>query len=133
MSSLSCFFRAIFSASPAKLGRMLLIVILALQSVVSMAGDCSLAHEYYTDSVELAAEHPLATVELCDMQSSDHIEGDCSECSNNCCSCCLTLMHPATALQALTTSPDSHILTFNFTSVESPYYVFMRPPKALIV
>ncbi|MCL1148179.1 hypothetical protein AB4298_12065 [Shewanella sp. 10N.261.52.F9] len=136
MSSLSCLIRAIFTTTPAKLGRMLLIVILTMQSVVAMADDCSLAHDDCTDNVVLITElkdDVIASADLCDPQSVSHVEDDCTECSNNCCSCCMTLMHPVTALTSMTASPNSHLFAFSSTSVESPYFAFLRPPKALIV
>ncbi len=136
MSSLSRFIRTIFITSPAKLGRMLLIVILTMQSMVTMADDCSSAHDdcgsdasYIVEQINSADKQPQCD----DLETASHVEDDCAECSNNCCSCCMTLMQPITALKSVTASPDSHIFVFNFTSVESPYFAFLRPPKALIV
>ncbi|WP_299810461.1 hypothetical protein [uncultured Shewanella sp.] len=137
MSSLSRLIRAIFITSPAKLGRMLLIVILTMQSMVTMADDCTSAHDDCGSEVTYVAEHTNGTVNntsQCDeVETASHVEDDCAECSNNCCSCCMTLMHPITALKSVTASPNSHIFAFSSTSIESPYFAFLRPPKALIV
>lgn len=137
MSSLSSFIRAIFITSPAKLGRMLLIVILTMQSVVAMADDCTLAHDDCGSGIAYVLEYDAESVisgSQCDESvTASHAEDDCTECSNNCCSCCMTLMHPVTALKSVTASPNSHIFAFSSTSVESPYFTFLRPPKALIV
>ncbi|ABZ78447.1 hypothetical protein Shal_3907 [Shewanella halifaxensis HAW-EB4] len=136
MFSLGRFIRA-FTTSPATLGRVLLIVILTMQSMVAMADDCSLAHDDCGSELSYFVEHEVELpngVSQCDEPATaNHVEDDCTECSNNCCSCCLTLMHPVTVMQTSTVAPDSFVFTFNSTSVEAPYYAFLRPPKALIV
>lgn len=136
MSSLCRFLRAV-GTSPAKLGRMLLIVILTMQSMVAMADDCTLAHNDCGSDIAYALEHEAESDiggSQCDESvTASHVEDDCTECSNNCCSCCLTLMHPVTSVQAAGAHPDSFIFSSNFTSVETPYYAFLRPPKAEIV
>ncbi|GIU43779.1 hypothetical protein TUM4438_13470 [Shewanella sairae] len=115
---------------------MLLIVILTMQSMVTMADDCSSSHDdcgsdasYIVEQSNSADKQPQ-----CDeVATVSHVDDDCAECSNNCCSCCMTLMHPVTALTSMTASPNSHLFAFSSTSVESPYFAFLRPPKALIV
>ncbi|MCL1140865.1 hypothetical protein [Shewanella pneumatophori] len=126
-----------FICSPAKLGRVLLIVILTMQSMVTMADDCTSAHDDCGSEVFFVAEHTSGTAnntsQCDDLETASHVEDDCAECSNNCCSCCMTLMHPVTAMQASTSNPNSFVLSFNFTSVEAPYYSLLRPPKAVLV
>jgi len=119
------------------LGRMVLIIILTLQSVAVMADDCGFAHNDcstdVTHSVLQTAELDN-NVEQCDESNTEsHVEDNCTECGNNCCSCCLTLMYPVTLMQTVTASPDSFVFSFNLTSVKAPYFAFLRPPKALIV
>ncbi|MGS0682768.1 hypothetical protein ACVBIL_16640 [Shewanella sp. 125m-7] len=127
-------------------------MILTLQSAVAMADDCAIAFDDCADSAEykvgLASADdntPLISDSHDDKDSHDnadqcaeqtsavHVDDDCTECSNNCCSCCLTLMHPVALIQTVALNSGSSIFTFNSTSVEAPYYAFLRPPKALIV
>lgn len=125
-----------FICSPAKLGRVLLIVILTMQSMVSMADDCSSSHDDCGSDASYIVEqiNSVDSNSQCDeADTKSHVEDDCAECSNNCCSCCMTLMHPVTAMQASTSNLNTFVLSFNFTSVETPYYSLLRPPKALIV
>jgi hypothetical protein len=136
MSSFSRYLR-VFITSAAMLGRMVLIIILTLQSVAVMAEDCGFTHnDCDTDvmhSVLQTAELDN-NVEQCDESNTEsHVEDNCTECGNNCCSCCLTLMHPIALMQTVTASPKSFVFSFNSTSVEAPYFAFLRPPKALIV
>lgn len=135
MFNLGRFIRALI-ISPAALGRMLLIVILTMQSMVTMADDCTSAHDDCGSDVSYVVEQ----IKSADSQSQcdeddikSHVDDDCVECSNNCCSCCMTLMHPVTALKSMAVNPNSHTFTFSSISVESPYFAFLRPPKALTV
>ncbi|GIU51946.1 hypothetical protein [Shewanella sp. KT0246] len=135
--------RTIIMTSPAKLGRMLLIAILTMQSVGAMADDCSFEHQDCDDNpaVNMTADFDQHSEylekastqgsELCDeqVQVISHIESDCSECSNNCCSCCMTLMHPITVMHGVNSAPDSFVFSFNSTAVEAPYFSFLRPPQ----
>ncbi|GIU36589.1 hypothetical protein L2719_19970 [Shewanella schlegeliana] len=136
MSSLGRFIRAVIT-SPAVLGRVLLIVILTMQSMVAMADDCTLSHDDCGSELSYFVEHEAESANgasQCDETTmASHVEDDCTECSNNCCSCCLTLMHPIAEVQAALPHPDSFVFSFNSTSVETPYYAFLRPPKAEIV
>lgn len=136
MSRFSHYFR-VFITSAAMLGRMVLIIILTLQSVAVMADDCGFAHNDYDTDV-MHSVLPTAeldnNVEQCDEPNTEsHVEDNCTECGNNCCSCCLTLMYPVVLIQTASVSPDSFAFSFNSTSVEAPYFAFLRPPKALIV
>ncbi|WP_028767911.1 hypothetical protein [Shewanella fidelis] len=126
-----------FICSPAKLGRVLLIVILTMQSMVTMADDCTSAHQdcgsatsHVVEQINTFADNTSQCDEVGD---SSHVEDDCADCSNNCCSCCMTLMHPMSAMQTAQAYPNSFVLSVNFTSVEAPYYSLLRPPKALLV
>lgn len=142
MASFPRYFRVLI-ASTGMSGRMLLIVLLTLQSVVAMADDCAFTHSdraaamtylaQQTTETNNSAEHDDSAVRCDESNTKSHVEDDCTECGNNCCSCCLTLMHPVVLIQTASVSPDSLVFSFNSISVEAPYFAFLRPPKALIV
>ncbi|MDO6612693.1 hypothetical protein Q4601_19370 [Shewanella sp. 1_MG-2023] len=132
---------------PAMLARLLLILIFAMQSVVAMADNCALEHKDCAVNVELFTtvindvssvdttfvdEHSLASDELCDdiFLADSHADDDCAECSSNCCSCCMTLMHPVTMAHHGNIYSDYLAFTFNSNAVEAPYFSFLRPPQA---
>ena len=143
--------KIMITSSPAMLARMLLVMIFAMQSVAAMADNCALEHQecgnnQSEDSRALANELPSdgthiidvnhefsqAGSELCDdvIIAATHVDDDCAECSDNCCSCCMTLMSPANMMQNDLVHFDYVAFTFTSTVAESPYFSFLRPPQA---
>ncbi len=151
MSALYRNFRVKNISFPAMLAR-LLIMIFAMQSVVAMADNCSFEHQDCDENSEYLAvqvnetpaidvneinlnfrhEERQSSAALCDdvFVVSIHVDDDCGECTDNCCSCCMTLMHPATMVQHNLVDSDYVAFTFTSTAVESPYFSFLRPPQA---
>ncbi|PMG30433.1 hypothetical protein BCU94_11485 [Shewanella sp. 10N.286.52.C2] len=151
MSALYRNFRGKNKSFPAMLAR-LLIMIFAMQSVVAMADNCSFEHQDCDENSEYLAvqvnemppidasdislnlrhEDRQSSAALCDdgFVVSIHVDDDCDECSDNCCSCCMTLMHPDTIMQNNLVHSNYVAFTFTSTAVESPYFSFLRPPQA---
>lgn len=142
--------KTIITRSPAMLARVLLIMIFAMQSVAAMSDNCALEHQDCGNSsddnskgqvTELAVinhdaldiDNPLgySDTELCDDGTVViHVDDDCAECTDNCCSCCMTLMQPTNTIANELVHSDYVAFTFTSTAAESPYFSFLRPPQA---
>ncbi|WP_394201676.1 hypothetical protein [Shewanella waksmanii] len=115
-----------------KLGRLLLILALTLQSVVAMADGCGSDEHAAKPTSELSLDVGCSSVQP-DVSShsceSSQID-DCHDCNSQCCACCVNLVQTVQLQLLPQITPDTEPLSLAFSYTNSPFYSLLRPPQA---
>jgi len=124
---------------------MLLMLLLAMQSFLTMADSCitkldsansasdslSFSNTNYKNVNEQHLQVNTRITEHTDIKALDITDDDCIDCDGTCCPCCSNVTFTLASIETNQPTDFLMVLSTEFNQFEPPYYAFLRPPKQI--